>query len=329
MFTGEISPIIDQAYTEYLDGTVKYVISSNDGYLVSQSEVGLSGKKLSLLGSEKKFLIKIEDAFFHSLLGPIAAIWREHKIDSNTFFVIDERNVFSNTKSQNKNIQTVYSLFFDILDRNNIRYSRVRTGPNLLYLEIDNFYHLKYYQPGTSVQELREIADIFLDRVGINKNISPTRKLYLTRREAEPEKLKNLEQRPVHITAVDDTRIMAEELVEYYFRSLGFEIVVPEDFDDFEDQIKYMASAKIIASSTSSGLLNSLFMNDGSTMLELLTPLYRDSERVGVSKTLHTYYIPVAYVKKHLHISIPHDRSPSEIISAIEGNSYLKELLKG
>jgi hypothetical protein len=334
MLTSDLAPFVSQQYVEFMDNKFRYVASSGDEFFINSDESKFYGTKVSIVGPEKKFLITLQDNFFHALANTITNIWREHKINKDVLFVFSKGDFDTYVNIQNKNMGSIYSLFFKLLDKNNINYVVVCVDtqnnhlPNELrtYLEINNFYYIQRRNSKTSPVELKEVMDLLLDLVVGEDRPAAEKKVYLTRKHADPGIEPEGIVFPEHIVFKDDKRIHNEELVEQYFKDLGFEIIVPEDFPSFSDQIKYMASAKTIASATSSGLYNSFFMNDGGLLVELLTPLYRNFGGVP-DKSIHSYTY-VTYLKKHTHICIPHDRDPLEILKAIESKPYFKNLLE-
>jgi hypothetical protein len=114
-------------------------------------------------------------------------------------------------------------------------------------------------------------------------------------------------------------RIDDEERVEAYFKSLGFEIVYPEDIESFADQLQLIASAKILASVTSSSLIASVVMAPNTCIVELSTPL--DDNRI------HSHYKVLSYVNSKNYLSISNYRVASELIESIEKNVAIKGFL--
>jgi capsular polysaccharide biosynthesis protein len=125
-------------------------------------------------------------------------------------------------------------------------------------------------------------------------------------------------------------RIDNERAIENYFKSLGFKVIYPEDIDSFEEQLNIIASARILASITSSALVSSLVMPSGSCVVELTTKMDENIwvENVPVpSSRIHPHYKNLSDLNNHLYISIPNDKISDNLINFIEKNSSLKNFL--
>jgi hypothetical protein len=114
-------------------------------------------------------------------------------------------------------------------------------------------------------------------------------------------------------------RLNNENQVEDYFKSLGFEIVYPEDIESFADQLQLIASAKAVASVTSSSLIASVVMAPNTSIVELSTPLEDDR--------IHSHYKILSYVNNKNYLSISNSRVASEVINSIETNLAVKSFL--
>jgi phosphoribosylaminoimidazole (AIR) synthetase len=135
----------------------------------------------------------------------------------------------------------------------------------------------------------------------------------------------------------NDNRIDDEKRLEDYFLSLGFEIVYPDEFKSFEEQMNFFYSAKTVASLTGSGLTNACFMQPGSTVIEICTPLISftqigngvtDHGSVG-QEEIHHFYNVISTMMDHNYIAIQNmSRSSEHVIQKIENNKSLKKFLE-
>jgi capsular polysaccharide biosynthesis protein len=107
-----------------------------------------------------------------------------------------------------------------------------------------------------------------------------------------------------------------------YFSSIGFEVVCPEDFSSFEEQVEYFNSVKILVSPTSAGIANGLLMQKNQTVVELEVPLVASGR-----ETLHSLYAGLLFPMGHLFIMVPTMRSSAEIINKIKSNKNILEIL--
>jgi hypothetical protein len=103
---------------------------------------------------------------------------------------------------------------------------------------------------------------------------------------------------------------------------MGFEIVCPEDFDSFEDQIEYFDSVKTLVSPTSAGLVNGLLMKKNQTIIELEVPMVAQGK-----ESLHSLYPGLLFNSGHIFIMIPSLRDSTEIINKIESNKNIMGIL--
>ena len=187
------------------------------------------------------------------------------------------------------------------------------------------------------------MLDAFMTRKN-DEVAEPFRKLFISRKmQGDKEDIYDAQNFSYH----NDNRIDNHEELEKIFLDLGFEIVDTEVFSDFNDQIKLFKEAKIVASLTSSGIANALFMNNGSTLVEIVTPLITQSplassyyfEEVGIDPTdyeldinlvqeVHMFYHNLAFFKDHLYVGIPnYTRESAKIKEFIEAHPTLKALL--
>jgi hypothetical protein len=146
----------------------------------------------------------------------------------------------------------------------------------------------------------------------------------------------------------NDNRIDDHSKIEKIFLDLGFEIVYPEDFNNFQEQLDFFYSVKSLASITSSGIVNAVFMPPGGNIIEIVTPLITQSPVVSneylkkhnVNPTdyeidintvqeIHMFYHNLAFFKDHTYIGIPnYSRDSDKLQAFIDNNKILKEMLE-
>jgi hypothetical protein len=126
----------------------------------------------------------------------------------------------------------------------------------------------------------------------VSSNIKPFRKIFVARD-------KSLTQR-----VDDDSRI------QKFFVDAGFEIVYPEQFNSFIDQINYFSECKVLSGISGSALSNSVFMKPGGTVIELLSIFEPNGADCPVE--IHHYYKIMANVMRHLYLSISNLSGESE-----------------
>ena len=127
-------------------------------------------------------------------------------------------------------------------------------------------------------------------------------------------------------------RIDDEAKLESYLKTLGFEILTPEDFDSYQDQLNQIAEAKILASVTSSALHAGLVLSPTARVVEFSTNMYSQVDSLGnfieESGSIHSDYLLMAMTKNIPYTAIPNmSRKAQDIIDYIEANPDLKLLL--
>lgn len=266
------------------------------------------------LSDQKKVFIRLRHQFFHALLDTLAIILIEHKKDPDILFIINiERTDYD------LNVTSYHRYIEQVLKRNNVQYHIVKVSKQNP-IEINNFYFFRMYP--LNVKAIEAVAEEGLkDSVIVN----PTKKVYLGRAKLEFPKddemlFNNVDKS--NFSADSDNRIDDEEKIMQYFNQLGFETIYPEDFDSMEEQIKFFSQVKTIASVTTAGLTNAVFMPNGGKVIELTVPLI-----INGVESLHNVYHGISFVKRHKYVSIPHMRSTEEVISTIESDSMLKEFI--
>jgi hypothetical protein len=98
-------------------------------------------------------------------------------------------------------------------------------------------------------------------------------------------------------------RIDSDKTIQDFFVSAGFEIVYPENFKTFIDQINYFSECSIIAGISGSGLANSIFMKPKGSVIELLS-VFGVSSNEKYPIEIHNFYRIMANIMKHLYFSV-------------------------
>lgn len=126
-------------------------------------------------------------------------------------------------------------------------------------------------------------------------------------------------------------RLDDEQRLEDYLKSLGFEILVPEDFDSYKAQLNYISEARIFASITSSGIYGAYVLNPNAAIVEFITPFGNfdgDGEIIPSSATLEDSYRILAMIQGNRYVPVSNlSRKVDNIINQIESDPNLKALL--
>lgn len=289
-----------------------------------KSEPGL----LDLVSDQPKVLIPMTTSFYHLYHDHIGEFLTQYELTPDAKFIIDITSI-----KDLDPLPEYIKMFFKFLNSKNIDYRPVDFSKTRI-ININNFYYKDPQSESFALNHPCEKLYKFAQEYVIDKNIPATKKVYLSR--------KNFKNRDLSILLngelpyENDNRIDDEEKLEEYFRSIGFEIIVPEDFETFEDQINLFYEAKTIVSATSSGLINACFMRPGSIMVEISTPLISfnnigngfTSPKSTAQEEIHHFYHRVSMEMNHNYISIPNmTRESQAIIDKIESNNSLKNML--
>lgn len=232
---------------------------------------------LNLESLEEKAIIQVSNNFFTFLFQELSSIM---------FF-------YSRIKNR-KEVKLYIHLIKDKLDKNNnslfIFLLKYLTDCGIVfelidsekynYIKINNFYML---QSGFSPNAIRSIYAKTKKYI-THKDVEPFRKVFVSRKPPLPERISN-------------TKTM-----EDFFKSVGFEVIYPEDFENFVEQINYFSQCKVIAGVSGSALSNCIFMKPGGTVLEISSLFINGSIEFPVE--IHDFYRIMAMCKEHLYFSI-------------------------
>lgn len=264
-----------------------------------------------------KYLLLLDHQFSHVLHDSLTLILKLYSIDRSSIFVLYQpRNPLDGVKM-------VYEYVEELLTHMQVNYVMVPNkksmdGPRYsAVIETSNYIDIRKY---ISKKNLNLSLDDYLNTSNeIGKHIgepyeAPHRNVYLSRSHIDridySAKVSNIKEFP------DDTRMEDESLLEDFFKRNNFEIVIPEKkFIKFSDQLRYMSSIKVLASVTGSGLLNSLFMQEGQVVLEIVAELVTQG---GADQGIANNYTNYAYIKNHTYLGIPSRRRPEPVIDRLE-----------
>lgn len=305
-----------------------------------------------MIDDKKKLIVDYSPApahFFQDILGPLL------------YFLVTTEEQFDEIFFLNRAEQGLSSIFNftkQILEDYGFKVSVVSTRDlfNRKTLYINKFYLISKDKVGfpmtdaVSYQSIELINEFFKPALKIKTE--PFRKIYLSRRQisGEPAYIVQLKETSVVKYAASYNkkkwhhRIDYHDEIEKMFIELGFEIICPEDFETFEDQLNYLAEAKILASISGSGLHNSMWMQPGQTVVEisslidgiekypiLIEFLKTDPEPKDIwylQKSLHPFWAGIAFYCEHLYISIPnHYGKVEKVKEYIEKRTQLKKML--
>jgi hypothetical protein len=290
---------------------------------------------LDFVSDEIKIFVNGQISYFHMIMESISNILYLHDIfKKDAFFVIDlfgdaeDYEILKqdeSTKIYPKNYTV--KLLIDFLEKFNIKYKFINT--NIQNIIANNYYAIQSVKGfETNIKNLNKYS-----LEGFSKNLQtiPFRKVYMSRShmyESEHDFINNDFKKVPSVFGnyfnnpcrMDNEKKLEKFLHENY----GFEIINPEImFDNIEEQIRYMSTVKTIASITSSGLTNMVFMQPYGQIFEFATPL-----SAGHMEDYHTHYQNMGIALEHDYYCIPHVRYANDIISSIGDNKILDHALR-
>ena len=266
-------------------------------------------------------------SFYHFYMDFVGRIIDQLKTDPDIEIIIHDPML----NRENILGSYIFDSFLNDLKKKGVKY-QVHNLNDYNILEINNVYLLS--NSNAARDYASGVFDFFSDHIR-NPRITPHRDIFLSRRQMGNRVYPNA---PEWAWSNNDNRIDDHNRIEDYFKSIGYEIIIPENLNSFEEQINTFYEARTIVSTTSSGLTNSLFMQPGQTMVELVTPLMihvsenpnadDDAERWRIQEELHHFYSILALHKKHKFLMLGNKyRSSQEVIDQIENDKFLKSFL--
>jgi hypothetical protein len=226
----------------------------------------------------------------------------------------------------------------------------VAKGIKVQYVTSPKFYvnnFIAMSPEGVNIRHtwLKNVADFFSE--DLDYSTPPTKKIYLSRGKTTTfngnqgydldadtiadDTSKIHEIRNTH-TYKFSSRIDDEKKLEDYLVTLGFEIIYPEDYSSYKDQLQILASSKTVASITSSALSACYVMAPHTTLFEIASPIppviNPDSTADLEYLDFPDHYKAIASINGSFYAAIPaRSKKTDDVIAAIESNSALKALL--
>ena len=294
--------------------------------------------KIDLTSKKTKIVKTITSSVFHFFADDVCDILYALRLNPKAELIIDV------SKVEDKLGQPAWSFldfFLDCLADHGVEYKLFDMSKfDVIYIN-DFTVAESIYRSSLSGDLIFEFFKAYVE----DKDIKPSRNVYLTRKKVLKADTEKFIASAAKLSVSHDERIDSHEEMENLFSSLGYEIVAPEDFKDFKEQLNFFYSVKTIASITSSGLTNSLFMQPGGTVIEVSTPLVVESPFLAndrrlaieevkdginplIAQELHMFYKTVAFLKNHTYFSINNsNRSAKEVKDYIYSNDRVLAFL--
>jgi hypothetical protein len=287
-----------------------------------------------MLSEQTKVLIHVEDTIFHFFMDSLTLILKVHREHPGIKFVL-----YLQRNRPNKSIESFIQLLKIILDGEGVDYVTISTSPSYRYAPVYRFKNYVYmdqevldYDKVLSFLDVEKAADLAIkyskDYLNVTKTVEPFRKVYISRPGISSDLGPIEEGYPDY---KDDIRMNDAWKVEEFFVSMGYDAFSPEKhFDSIMEQIVYMTEVKTLASITSSGLANMVFMQPNQTVIELQAELvtvvrFRPDTLVRPQQWLHGCYSTLSFMRDHTHITVSSRRDPDKVIKTLTSGqlSYL------
>jgi hypothetical protein len=243
-------------------------------------DVSLKNSELSFVSEKNKIFITLSNNYNHFLNDCLGSLIKQYELLENSELILD-MSMFENEQDC-----SFYKFFLKTLNDKNISYKLINCK-NISKIIANNFYVMNNFYPGINNAEAI-VSNFYMPYI---KNIGaqPYRKVYLAR--VVHNRIKNIKE------------------LENYLKNNNFEIIIPEDnFKNFEDQINYFYNVKTLISPSGSGLANSIFMQESTNVVELITPI--DFLISNEKEThLHHYWFLHAFNKKQKYFGISNENN--------------------
>lgn len=273
-----------------------------------------------IISDQKKFLIEIHGSPYHHVVHTYGTILNALAISKDPLFIFN----ITNLKPEACDINLI-EFFYCFLKENKINHIFLDSSRHENVL-INNFYYSDSINTQPIPNPISTIGECFSQYVK-DLNVLPNKKVYLSRKSV---KTKTFEFEGYEKDFIDKkiSRVYDEEALEIYFKTKGFEIIYPENFLSFEDQINFFYQVKTLVSLSGGGSLNCIFMQPNTNVVELVTYLttpagqpYRDGKFID---SHHQFFADACNEKDIFYHSVKNSTKLSaDIIKKIELNKYL------
>lgn len=280
---------------------------------------------VSFISDEEKIFLKVPPSHYHCIYDFMGIVFHLYEKNPNILFILDigEGNIVPTAK-------TTIDFCLNLIKENNIKHKIVSFAGKTEF-NINNFYIKgNTWSDLCTPQKILKYANGHIK----NPNVIPFRKVYISRKTADDKKMKHYGNNfSDKLSRNSYARIDDEEKLEYFFASNGFEVIRPENFESFDDQLNYFYETKTAVSLTGGGLTNIMFMQNGGVVVELVTTLitnYNDRKNniMNLEEGQHHYYHSISFQKDHEYIGVINKETNADsIIKKFETIPHLKTIL--
>lgn len=238
---------------------------------------------LHFISEKNKIFITLHNNYNHFLNDCLGSLIKQYQELDSCEIIIDI-SMFENEENC-----SYYKFFLKALNDKKINY-KIINCKNIEKIIANNFYVMNNFYP--AINNAENVVSNFYKSYIKNVDIKPYKKVYLAR--------------------IFHNRIKNNVELENYLKNNNFEIIVPEEkFINFEDQLNYFYSVKTLISPSGSGLANSIFMQQDTNVVELVTPLnfLISEEKNEINTELHHFWFMHAFNKKQKYFGISNENN--------------------
>lgn len=273
---------------------------------------------LERVSNDRKMLLFLNPEFYHAIADTLAIILAEYRKDPMMHFIID-----MSYKDRGRITDGFVDFFVDMLNKLKIKYELVKLDNGIILL--DNFCLVVPVNYGYKRMEIlaEEIQKLY------GNHSKPERKVFISRKSHGPARYRT--KRYYDSDALmfpTDNRMDDEQALETLFAKFGYEIIYPEEFETFEEQVRFFGTVKTLIGITGAGLTNMIFMKPGTSVIELSVPMGYVGDLRNFEFTFHGIYKEMASANKMFYGDIVTMRSYHDVESLVNSNTLLKMILE-
>jgi len=307
---------------------------------IKQEKTISNTNKLSFISDQTKFLIQYKDGYYHEIIDFLGFFINALEI-SKELNIKDPFFIFASAPSEGSQIRIFFDKLLQDLKINNY----IILDKKIKILEINNCFTLiDLKNPPPVPSPVESMYNLFKNLYVKEKDKIPFKKVYLSRRKV----WRNINEKDIYEKGINlnlnskksrprtEIRIFEEEKLENFLINFGVEIIHPEEFfkNNYASQIDYFYKTKTLISVTSSGLINQIWMQPNTNVIEISTSLMFvdnhlfDKDYDVINEYLQNAYKDFSYLKDQSYFAIANkDLQADTIINKIKNNKYVMSIL--
>lgn len=332
--------------TELVSSKTKYLSFSPKEYpnceILDELPEGVnesSGLVVDLSSDEQKIHMVLGGSLFHIVTDEISSLAYLHETYPDATLVLvylytGERELVTKLKVMNY-LQTILKIAG--VKAEFVWIDRPGPQPFPLYVKAKNYFVVNKETSRGTVPTINQGRELLA--LGLDPSPMPFRKAYLSRKKVANGLTVHLSDEnsfsPDSPNYTFAQRIDDSDRLEKYMIDKGFEIVYPEDFAGLKEQIEYMRTVRTLVSISGGGLINTLFMQPGQTVIELQTEIItraatnRDKNVpfkdlvFEYERRVHPHFQELSHIAGQYHFSVSNDMNVDTLIERIENSPGL------